>query len=158
MRKAVLAIFLASVVATSLFAGGQGNGPDTANMVAHQIKYLTTMLDLTADQQNQLTTAFTNAANTNKPLYVALRAGHKQFDADKESNPGSLGADADAIAKAESQLMVNHANTDRQVKGILSASQYTKYGALHGHGGWRGGHHGHGGPGAPGGPGPGGPQ
>jgi len=160
MKKAVLTIFLASVIAAPMmFAAGPGDGHNGANRVAHQIKYLTTMLDLTTDQQAQLTTVFTNANTANQPLFSALRAARKQFQADKDSSAGNLTADADAVSKAQSQLMVNDANTDTQVKGILSASQYGKYQNLHGHGGggWGGGH-GHGGPGGPGGPGPDAPQ
>jgi Spy/CpxP family protein refolding chaperone len=136
MTKAALAIFLAAMIATpAVFA-------QRPNMAAQRMKYLTTMLDLTPDEQTQLSTVFTNAATANKPLFDALRAAQKQFNADKDSNPGNLAADAGAVSAARSQLMVNNANSDNQVKAILTASQYAKYKALYGHGGrgWGGGY------------------
>jgi Spy/CpxP family protein refolding chaperone len=153
MTKAALAIFLAAMIATpAVFA-------QRPNMAAQRMKYLTTMLDLTPDEQTQLSTVFTNAATANKPLFDALRAAQKQFNADKDSNPGNLAADAGAVSAAQSQLMVNNANSDNQVKAILTASQYAKYKALYGHGGrgWGGGY-GQGGSGRFGRSAPGSPQ
>jgi Spy/CpxP family protein refolding chaperone len=160
MRKAVLTILLASAISAPVMLAqapaNSGNGHNGANRVARQIKYLTTMLDLSSDQQAQLTTVFTNANAADQPLHQSLRAARQQFEADRQSNPGNLTADADAVSKIQSQLMVNNATTDAQVKGILSAAQYTKYQGLHGRGagGWGGGR----GDGGPGGPGPDGPQ
>jgi Spy/CpxP family protein refolding chaperone len=143
VRKATLAIFLFSIVTAPAIFAQRPNG------AGRQMKYLTTMLDLTPDQQTQLSTVFANAATANKPVFTALRAAQKQFNADKDANTGNLTADANAVSAAQSQLMVNNANTDNQVKAILTPSQYTKYKALHGHGG-RGGWGG----GRPGGPPP----
>ena len=152
MKKALFAVLLVSLSAAPAIFAQRPNG------AGRQMKYLTMMLDLTPDQQTQLSTVFANAATADKPLFTALRAAQKQFDADKDANPGNLTADANAVSAAQSQLMVNHANTDNQVKAILTAGQYAKYKALHGHGGGGGWGHGHGGPGGPGGQGgPGGP-
>jgi Spy/CpxP family protein refolding chaperone len=152
VEKILYSILLFSLAAAPAVFAQRPNG------AGRQMKYLTTMLDLTPDEQTQLSAVFANAATSNQPLFTSLRAAQKQFDADKDANPGNLSADANAVSAAQSQLMVNNANTDNQVKTILTASQYAKYKALHGRGGDGGWGHGHGGPGRPGGPGgPGGP-
>jgi Spy/CpxP family protein refolding chaperone len=126
MKKTLTSLFLLSVAA---FAQGPGTGPNPADLVSR----LTKLLDLTASQQTQATTIFTNELTAIAPIQTEVMTAHTSLTAAVKSNSTTT------IDTLSAQLgTYNGQITDIQSKAqaafyaILTASQQTKYDAMGG--------------------------
>jgi Spy/CpxP family protein refolding chaperone len=147
MKKAFLAILLASAMAAPMFAqGGPANPPDPTKFIARRVQHLTTLLDLTTAQQGTATTAFTGAASANAQVETQLRTARQNLRADIEGTGGNgIAADTTTIANLGAQILANDATAEQTLWNALQPAQQAKLKAL--------------GPGGMGmGPGPGGPR
>ena len=145
MKKAILSILLVSAFAAPAILAQQNQGapPDPSKFVARRVQHLTTLLDLTPDQVQTATTAFTSAASANASLRSRLRTAHEALKADVQGGSGNVATDAATIGNLEGQILANDAAAEKTLWQSLSTSQQDKLKAL--------------GPGGFGGRGPGGP-
>lgn len=155
MKKATLAGLLTLALGWSLLLSAQGppGPPDPAKMAQHRVAHLTTMLNLTPDQQSQATALFTNAAQAESPLMQQMRTAHESLRAAaKSNNTTAIDQAATTVGNLTAQMIAIHTKADAAFNALLTADQQAKYAEMESHGP---GMHIRG-PGGPGGPGPGG--
>jgi Spy/CpxP family protein refolding chaperone len=162
MKKPLAAFVLTCAFATTLLFGQTPTPtpspspapPNPAQMIQRRIQRLTTLLNLTTDQQTQATTFFTNAANTATPLMTSLKTAHQNLQTAIHNNDlNGINQISTQIGNLTAQLTTAVSVAEAQFYHILTPDQQTKLNSLKGRG-----HHGMGPMGfGPGGPGPGGP-
>jgi Spy/CpxP family protein refolding chaperone len=119
-------------------------------MAQHRVQHLTTLLNLTAEQQTQATTIFSNAAQTEAPLMRQMRSTHDALRTAAESNnAAAIDQAAATFGNLTAQMLSIHTKADAAFNALLTADQQAKFAEIEHHG-----------PGmhmrGPGGPGPGG--
>jgi len=172
MKKPITAFLLICTFATTLLVAqtptptptpGPGR-PNAAQMIERRVQRLTTLLNLTSDQQQQAINFFTTAANTSGPLITQMRTLRQNLHTAIQNNDlNTITQTATQIGTLTGQLIAATSTAEAQFYNILTPDQQQKLGALRGRG--RGmGPMGFG-PGGPGGPmgfegqgGPGGPD
>ena len=134
---------------TSTFAMAQHrNPPDPAQMVQHRVDFLTKRLSLNAQQQQQATSIFTEAASGAKSFHDPMRTAHQSLQAAIEKNDtAAIEQSSNAIGSLMAQMTAAHAKADAAFYQTLTPDQQTKMKELEAHHGW--GMHGRGGPGGP---------
>jgi len=131
MKKAFLAVLLASAMAAPMFAQGRGNPPDPTQFVARRVQHLTTLLDLTPGQQTTATNAFTSAASANAQVETQLRTARQNLRADIEGTGGNgIAMDTTTIANLEAQILANDATAEQTLWNALQPGQQMKLKAL----------------------------
>lgn len=156
MKKLSIATLLAlAFAATVLLAQGPPQPPDPATHAEHQVKRMTTLLSLNAQQQQQATTIFTNAAKSEQSIHQQMRSAHDALKAAvKSNNAGAIDQAASTIGNLTAQSMSIHGKAQAAFYQILNSEQQQKLDELQSEGPGFGGPWHHGGPGGPGGPGP----
>jgi len=134
-KKVTIALFLMLACAASLMSA-QSHTPRTpAAMAQHRVSYLTTLLSLTPEQQQQATTIYANAATSAQSLHSEMKAARQGLQAAIQKNDsaainqfsatiGSLVAKqtlAEATAKA---ALYQTLNADQQSKLTQLESQH----------------------------------
>ena len=151
MKKAAMAALIAFVMASTMLIAQ--TPPNPANMVAHRVDYLTTVLNLTSSQQQQATTIFTNAANSESPIRSGLKTARQSLKTAETSNDtAGIEQAAATIGNLTGQLMSIQSKARAAFYQLLTSDQQaklTKLEAQHGPGGHPGPP-----PGGFGGPGP----
>ncbi len=129
--------------------------PTPAQMTAHQVARLTTLLSLNTEQQTQATAIFTTEQTAMSNLLPSMQAAHKALQAAvKTQDASAITALSAQIGTLTTQEVQARATAQAAFYAILSTDQQTKYDQLPPGGGFGG----RGGPGGPGGPGAGGPH
>lgn len=109
------------------------------DMVQHRVKFLTTILSLNAAQQQQATTIFTNAANSQRSVHESMRDARKALGtAVKSNDAGGIDQAASQIGTLTGQLIAIRSKADAAFTQILTPEQQAKEAALHPHGPGRG--------------------
>lgn len=144
----------------SMFATAQRKDPpDPAQMVQHQVGFLTKRLSLTTQQQQQATTIFTEAASNGKTFHDQMKTAHQNLQAAVQKNDAAgIEQASNSIGNLMGQMTSTHAKADAAFYQTLTPDQKTKMDELKSHHGGPGmmhHMHGHGGMGGPGGPPPG---
>lgn len=144
--KTLATLLLSALLATSLVAQTSPPGPPSpADHAQRQVKFLTTMLSLTAAQQQQATTIFTDAATAGAALHQSMRDAHQALDAAvKSNNTTAIDQAAASIGQLTTQLTSLQAKAHAAFFQILTPDQQNKMSAMRMHDG----------PGGFGGPGP----
>lgn len=159
--KRTLTLLTVACFAASLWAQTPHTPPSPADRVQHEVKFLTTLLNLNSSQQTQATSIFTAAAASEAALRDSTRTAHQTLDTAIKNNDSTAIDQATAtLGQLQGQQMAIEAKAHAAFVQILSADQQTKFATLRGpHGGGpRGfGRPGFGGPVGPGGPPPGPP-
>jgi len=139
---------LACAVAVTAFAQTQHTPPSPADIAAHQVKRLTTLLSLTSAQQQQATTIYTNAATAEQAIRAADKGTRENLrTAVKNNDAASIDQISSSMAQSTAQLTSIRAKADAAFYQTLTAEQQTKFTELESE------HMGlFGGPGGPGGP------
>lgn len=120
--------------------GPPGPPPDPATMIQNRVNHLTTLLSLTAAQQAQATTIFTNAFNSSQSIQSSLQTDRQSLgDAVKANNSVSIDQIAANIGTLQGQITAINSKADAAFYALLTADQKAKFDALP-----------HGGPGGPG--------
>lgn len=134
---------------TSVFVMAQHRTPpDPATMVQHRVDFLAKHLSLNAQQQQQATSIFTEAASGAKSFHDQLRTAHQNLQAAVEKNDtAAIEQSSSAIGNLMGQMTAAHAKADAAFYQTLTPEQQTKMKEMEAHRGW--GMHGHGGPGGP---------
>lgn len=120
--------FLASAQPPADTRGHHGTPPTAAEMIDHRVQRLTTQLDLTAAQQAQAKTIFTDEATASEAIRPNLSAARTALsnavkttglDTDIEQAAAALGA-------LQTQATVVQAKAQAKFRGILTTDQKTK--------------------------------
>ncbi len=130
MRKltATLVLILACATSLLLLAQTPPKPPDPANRAQHRVKYLTTVLNLTTAQQQQATTIFTNAGNSEATLHQDMRTAHENLNTAVRSNDSAAIDQASAkIGDLMAQLTSLNAKADAAFYQILTPDQQSKW-------------------------------
>jgi Spy/CpxP family protein refolding chaperone len=160
MQNRILSIsLLTAVTAGLLFSQTTTNTPKSpptaAQITAHQVARLTTLLALNTEQQTQATAIFTTEQTAMSSLFPSIQAAHKALQAAvKTQDTAAITTLAAQIGTLTTQEVQARATAQAAFYAILSADQQTKYDQLPQGGGFGG----RGGPGGPGGRGVGEPH
>ncbi|MDQ2899476.1 MAG: Spy/CpxP family protein refolding chaperone [Acidobacteriota bacterium] len=161
MNKRTLHVFAAAALSAAFLCAQTGATPPTpptpAEMVTHRVDRLTALLTLTATQQTQATTIYSNLQAALSTVMASMTTARTALHTDvTTNNVGGIAAAATQIGTLTAQQVEAQGKADGAFYAILTPDQQTKYTQLGGHG-FRG--PGPGGFGGPGGPhGPGGPR
>jgi Spy/CpxP family protein refolding chaperone len=135
MKKTLSAILL---LAASAFA--QGPGPGGPPNPARQVARLTTLLSLTAAQQTQATTIFTNEQSAITPIQAQVHTARTSLAAAVKSNQtANIDTLAAQLGTYEGQIIAIQSNAQAAFYAILTPAQQTQYDSLRGLGGPGGG-------------------
>ncbi len=105
-----------------------GTTASTHSPVQHQVAFLTTMLSLTADQQQQATTVFTAAATANSGLRSQEKTAHAALNTAVQNNDAAgIEAAATTLGNLTTQSVANQAKARAAFYQILTSDQKTKY-------------------------------
>jgi|SRR6185369_8340704 Spy/CpxP family protein refolding chaperone len=129
MNKLFLSFLLTSTFVTSfVFAQRSGNPPSAAGMVQRRVGFLTKELTLTAAQQQQATTIFTNAATANMSVRDSLKTAHQSLtDAVKSNNSAGIDQASSTIGSLTAQMTAADSKAEAAFYQILTPDQQTKY-------------------------------
>jgi Spy/CpxP family protein refolding chaperone len=132
MKKLTTAILLiGALAATLLFAQTPPKPPDPAMRVQHRVNFLTTVLSLTAAQQQQATTIFTSAANTASSLHSNMKTAHENLrTAIKSNDTAGIDQAAATIGGLTKQLTSAQAKAHAAFYQILTPDQQNKLNQL----------------------------
>src|ERR1700761_1006908 len=159
MKKTLVKLVSFLALASICAMAQHRNPPDPAEMVQHQVGFLTKQLSLTTQQQQQATTIFTEAANNGKTFHDQMSSAYQNLQAAVQKNDtASIEQISSSIGTMMGQIMAVHAKAEAAFFQTLTPEQQTKMNALKSsHHGGPGMMHGHGGMGlgGPGGPPPG---
>jgi Spy/CpxP family protein refolding chaperone len=142
MQRKLAKFLTTSVLATSFAFAQSHTPPDPATMIQHRVSRLTTLLNLTAAQQQQATTIFTAAATASQTARTSMRTAHQSLTtAIKNNDAGGIEQAATTIGNLTAQSTMSDAKTQAAFLQILTPDQVTKYNQLGpgGHGFGRGG-------------------
>src|SRR5260221_13559024 len=111
------------------------NPPDPAERIQHRISFLTKHLSLTAAQQQQATTIFTDATVAEKSVFDQMRTAHDSLKAAVEKNDtAAIDQLAGSIGKLTTQLTAAHAKAEAAFYQVLTPEQRSKFTEFEGHG------------------------
>jgi Spy/CpxP family protein refolding chaperone len=119
---------LVALTVTSTFLIAQTSPPNPANMVAHRVDYLTTALNLTAAQQQQATTIFTNAANAVSGVHRSLMTARQSLQTAIAGNDNAgIDQAAATIGGLTTQLTSIQAKAKALFYQMLTSDQQSKF-------------------------------
>jgi len=163
MKKAAIALLLATIFsAPAIFAQGP-DGPSGGNNVQRRIAFLSDRLSLSSAQQTQITAILNAGGDANSTTSRAsMKAAHDALNTAVQANDSAaMEQAATMIGNLTAQSTLGRAKTDAAIYKVLTPDQRTKYSQMQqdmsmGRGGprGRGGEDG-GAAGSPGDPGPG---
>jgi Spy/CpxP family protein refolding chaperone len=138
-------LFASAFAAALVCAQGPHNAPDPAAAAAHHVDHLTKFLTLTAAQQQQATTIFTDAATANSTARASLKTARQALsDAVKSNNTAAIDQAASMIGTLTAQIASSDGRAEAAFVQILTPDQQTKLSQLQSE------DRGHFGPGGPG--------
>jgi len=145
-RTLVLFVFAVAFGISGLVAQGPAANGNPGRFVQQRVNRLTTVLSLTAAQQQQATTIFTNAASAEVSVHSSMQAAHQALKTAVQANdPAGIEQAAATIGSLTAQTTTNQAKADAAFYQILTPAQQSKLTEFesenHGHmgpGGFRG--------------------
>jgi Spy/CpxP family protein refolding chaperone len=117
-------VFVSALGVSALAAQNSNTGANRGNSVQHRINYLTTLLSLTAAQQQQATTIFTTAASAQASVHSSMTAARQSLTTAVQSND-TAGIDqaATTIGSLTAQTTANQAKAEAAFYQILTPAQ-----------------------------------
>jgi Spy/CpxP family protein refolding chaperone len=157
MKNRILLISVLTAVSSGFLFSQTTNTPPSpptpAQMTAHQVSRLTTLLSLSAEQQTQATAIFATEQTAMSSVFPSMQAAHKALQAAvKVQDTPAITALAAQIGTFTTQEVQARSTAQAAFYAILSTDQQSKYDQLQSGPGSFGGR------GGPGGPGAGGPH
>jgi len=126
MRKLMI-LTLALATAFPAVAQTPSNPPSASERAQHHVKMLTALLNLTAAQQQQATTIYTNAENAQQNLHENQKTTHDSLrTAIKSNDSAAIDQIASAMAQSTAQSIATHAKAEAAFYQILTPEQQTK--------------------------------
>jgi len=129
MKKAAIALLLATIFsAPAIFAQGP-DGPGGGNNVQRRIAFLTDRLSLTSAQQTQITAILNAGGDANSTTSRAsMKAAHDALNTAVQANDsGAMEQAATMIGNLTAQSTLGRAKTDAAIYKVLTPDQRTKY-------------------------------
>ncbi len=128
MRKTAITLFVVLACAASiLLAQNPPAPPNPAGHAQHRVQYLTTVLNLTATQQQQALTLFTNAGKSGATAHDSMKAAHQALEtAVKNNDSAGIEQAATTIANLMAQRIATQAKAQAAFYQILTPEQRTK--------------------------------
>ena len=128
MKETLTRLLPAFALATALAFGQNSAGvPNAANRVQHRVGVLTTLLNLTAAQQQQAATIFTNAATANASVRASMKSARQSLTAAVRNNDSATIEQVSAtIGNLTAQTTSNQAKADAAFYQILAPDQQAK--------------------------------
>jgi Spy/CpxP family protein refolding chaperone len=122
--------------------------PSPAQMVQRQVQFRTTLLSLTADQQAQATTIYTNATTAGSTNHASMRAAEAALKTAIQNNDtATIEQTASTLGNLHAQSIAAEAKAEAAFVSMLTPDQKTKYAQIEsehhmggGPGGFRGTH------------------
>ncbi len=132
MRKTITIILLALVSAAPLmWAQGPPQPPDPATMAQHRVEFMTTLLNLTAAQQQQATTIFTSAATAQASVHQSMRTTRESLaTAVKNNDTAGIDQAAATIGNLTTQMIATESKAKAAFLQTLTPDQQNKLSAL----------------------------
>ncbi len=153
MKPRIYTAFASAILlAASAFGQSPEAGytrPSPAQMVAHKVAHLTTLLSLDSTQEASATTIFTTEQTAESNLRTGMRTARTVLKTAVEANDSAgIANAATQIGTVTTQETIARATAEAAFNAILSADQKTKFAQLPGgrFGGFDRFHGGHGGP------------
>jgi Spy/CpxP family protein refolding chaperone len=113
--------------------------PSPAEMVQHHVDFLTKRLGLSASQQQQATTIYTNALSGQKALHDQMRSAHQALEAAvAKGDNAAIDEAAGNIGNLTGQMTSAHAKADAQFFRTLTSDQQSRFSQLQSRGPGRG--------------------
>lgn len=131
-------ILALGVLATGALLAQRGphTPPDAASMASRHVERLTSALTLTAAQQTQATTIFTNAFNAEANLRTNLQTAHTSLrTAVQKNDTASIDNLSSQIGALSGQELNIQSKAEAAFYATLTADQQTKYASQHTRGG-----------------------
>jgi len=128
MKKTLTRLLPAFALAVAL-AYGQNSAsvPNAANRVQHRVSLLTTLLNLTAAQQQEATTIFTNAAGADGSARAGMRTARQTLmTAIRNNDSATIDQVSATIGNLTAQSTSTQAKADAAFYQILTPDQQTK--------------------------------
>jgi Spy/CpxP family protein refolding chaperone len=95
------------------------------------VKFLTTLLSLTATQQQQATTIFTNEATAETTVHDSMKTAHESLqNAVKANDTEAIDQTANTIGELTAQITSTHARAEAAFYQTLTADQQAKFAQL----------------------------
>jgi protein CpxP len=129
MKKAAVALLLATIFsAAAIFAQGP-DGPGGGNNVQRRVAFLTDRLSLTSAQQTQVTAILNAGGGANASTSRAsMKAAHETLNAAVQANDAAaMEQAATSIGNLTAQSALARAKTDAAIYKVLTPEQRTKY-------------------------------
>ena len=125
--KQLMIATLVLAIAIPAFAQSAPQPPSAAERTQRHVKMLTTLLNLTAAQQQQATTIFTAEANSQQNLHENEKSTHDSLrNAIKSNDTAAIDQISAAMAQSHAQAMSTRAKADAAFYQILTPEQQTK--------------------------------
>lgn len=129
--KLVVLMSLASIAVVAQ----QPAPPDPTAMVQRRVNFLTNQLGLSAAQEQQATTIFTNEMNGMQSFHQQMRSAHEALQAAvSKGDNAAIDQAAATIGNLTAQQASAHAKAEAQFNQILSSDQQAKFAQFHEHG------------------------
>lgn len=139
MRKPLFAFLLLMSFASALLLAqttSTRTPPTPAERAQHRVQMLTNMLSLTAAQQQQATTIFSNAATAEDTVHTSMKAAHESLhEAIKSNDAAAIDQASNNIGGIMGQLVSIEAKAHAALYPILTPDQQTKLSQVPMHGG-----------------------
>jgi Spy/CpxP family protein refolding chaperone len=129
MNRKLSKFLISSTFAVSLaLAQTSGTAPNPGRFIQRRVTMLTTLLNLTAAQQQQATTIFTNSATADSTARASLRTAHQNLNtAVKNNDANGIEQAAATIGSVTAQTAANDAKAQAAFNQILTPDQQAKY-------------------------------
>jgi len=142
-KKTLVVLTIIALGTISLISQNPPAPPDPATMAQHRVRFLTTMLSLTTQQQQQAMAIFTNAASALGPAHETMKTAHDALRTAVKNNDLAAITQASAtIGNLVAEATATQAKADAAFNALLTPDQQAKFTQLE-----AGGHMRHGGPG-----------
>ena len=128
MKKTLgILVFISALGVSALVAQSPATGAHHGNFVQHRVNFLTTLLSLTAAQQQQATTIFTTMATAQASVYSSMTAARQSLQSAVQSNDtAAIEQAASTIGTLTAQTTLNQAKADAAFYQILTPAQQTQ--------------------------------
>jgi len=123
----MLTLTLASALVLAQSQNSSPNPPSAAERSQHRVEMLTAKLSLTAEQQQQATTIFTNSGTTTQPLVEnMLRTQQSLASAVKNNDTAGIEQASATVGKLTTQITAAEGKADAAFYQILTPEQRAK--------------------------------
>jgi Spy/CpxP family protein refolding chaperone len=125
--KALLTVLLATLITLPMLGQSPSSPPNPTERAQHHVKMMTTLLNLTAAQQQQATTIFLNASRSEDSVHQNMKSAHESLHtAIKNNDSAGMEQAATMIGQYEGQLTLIHAKSEAAFYQTLTPEQQTK--------------------------------